>query len=169
LKVLPLCIEVSNHCGSHHRIRIDLIHIYIVFRLCSQYFCAWHLMTIVTAEHGSMSGPAYLYSNGGPGVPYALPNGIALYCSTDGNSYLVPAAQQQVCMILWVVKCGQLTCTKSHCESFQVVSCTGANNHIKQPRENTKKTYKLILIQRNWHWLRIHCQKQTHKTPSVIK
>jgi len=49
-----------------------------------------------TADHGSPSGPAYLYSNGGPGVPYALPNGIALYCTTDGNSYLVPAAQQQV-------------------------------------------------------------------------
>jgi len=51
----------------------------------------------VAADHGgSHSGPAYLYSNGGPGVPYALPNGIALYCTTDGNSYLVPAAQQQV-------------------------------------------------------------------------
>ena len=58
----------------------------------------------VTAEHGSQSGPAYLYSNGGPGVPYALPNGIALYCTTDGNSYLVPAAQQQVC-----VKCHVMT------------------------------------------------------------
>jgi len=54
----------------------------------------------VTGDHGSPSSPAYLYSNGGPGVPYALPNGIALYCTTDGNSYLVPAAQQQVGMLL---------------------------------------------------------------------
>ena len=50
----------------------------------------------VAGEHRSQCSPAYLYSNGGPGVPYALPNGIALYCTTDGNSYLVPAAQQQV-------------------------------------------------------------------------
>lgn len=65
--------------------------------------CTAHVSSpayIVTGDHGSSSGPAYLYSNGGPGVPYALPNGIALFCTTDGNSYLVPAAQQQVCMKL---------------------------------------------------------------------
>jgi len=54
----------------------------------------------VGGDHGSPSGPAYLYSNGGPGVPYALPNGIALYCTTDGSSYLVPTAQQQVSVML---------------------------------------------------------------------
>jgi len=44
----------------------------------------------------ALSPPSHtlLYSSSSAALPYTLPNGLAIYCAADGNSYLVPAQQQ---------------------------------------------------------------------------
>jgi len=81
----------------------------------------------VAGERGSQSSAAYLYSNGGPGVPCALPNGIALYCTTDGNSYLVPTTPQQVydAVIVNLLVMSIIVTNTNHLHGFVVIMhCT---------------------------------------------
>jgi hypothetical protein len=62
--------------------------------LTAQFVCVCcHLAEQALPPPGA---PTVLYSNGTCGIPYSLPNGVTLFCSADGSSYLIPAQQQVI-------------------------------------------------------------------------